>query len=280
LQLVTWNIQWGLGLDGRVDLDRIVDTARALADFDVLCLQEVADGFVDLQGHAGDDQFAEIARRLPGYTCIEGVNVDLPGGPRGRKRFGNAIMTRLPVGRVLRHALPWDIDPTTRNMPRGVLDVEVEAPSGPIRIMTTHLEYFSPNLRAAQVAGIREIVRRNLARAATPPLEGTGTYAMGRGTPHTILTGDFNMRAEDPVRKLLTDDVADGGAGLADAWQHLNPHVAQPPSFCIADQTYGPPHCCDFVLLSDSLRPRLRRMRTDTQTRASDHQPVLVELDL
>src|SRR5512142_1619409 len=45
MKLVTWNIQWGLGLDARVDLARIVSTARELADFDVLCMQEVADNF-------------------------------------------------------------------------------------------------------------------------------------------------------------------------------------------------------------------------------------------
>ena len=40
MKLITWNIQWGRGVDGRVDLDRIVRTARAMADFDVLCVQE------------------------------------------------------------------------------------------------------------------------------------------------------------------------------------------------------------------------------------------------
>jgi endonuclease/exonuclease/phosphatase family metal-dependent hydrolase len=39
LKLITWNIQWGLGIDGRVDLERIVRTAREMADFDVICLQ-------------------------------------------------------------------------------------------------------------------------------------------------------------------------------------------------------------------------------------------------
>ena len=33
MKLVTWNIQWGLGVDGRLDLKRIVDDARSLADF-------------------------------------------------------------------------------------------------------------------------------------------------------------------------------------------------------------------------------------------------------
>jgi endonuclease/exonuclease/phosphatase family metal-dependent hydrolase len=45
MKLVTWNIQWCRGCDGRVDPQRIVDDARAFADFDVLCLQEVAANF-------------------------------------------------------------------------------------------------------------------------------------------------------------------------------------------------------------------------------------------
>ena len=71
MKLITWNIQWGRGVDGRVDLERIVRTARALADFDVLCLQEVADHFPGLEGNDERDQFAELSRLLPGYARSE-----------------------------------------------------------------------------------------------------------------------------------------------------------------------------------------------------------------
>jgi endonuclease/exonuclease/phosphatase family metal-dependent hydrolase len=280
MKLITWNIQWGCGMDGRVDLDRIVATAKALADFDVLCLQEVSDGFPDLAGSAGENQFREIATRLPGFAAVEGVNVDLPGESGGRKRFGNMILSRLPVGRILRHALPWEADPTTRNMPRGLLDVEVSAPGGVVRIMTTHLEYFSPALRQSQVEAIAATVRRNVARAMTPPQAAGGTYAMGQGTASTILTGDFNLRADDPVRARLTTPLASGGAGLHDTWEALHPGVPHPPSFCIADQTYGAPHCCDFLLVSDEVKARLRHIGYETETRASDHQPVLLDIDI
>ena len=30
MKLLTWNIQWGLGMDGRMDLTRIVRTAREM----------------------------------------------------------------------------------------------------------------------------------------------------------------------------------------------------------------------------------------------------------
>ncbi|HET7156658.1 MAG TPA: hypothetical protein VFI87_14945, partial [Hyphomicrobiaceae bacterium] len=65
--------------------------------------------------------------------------------------------------------------------------------------------------------------------------------------------------------------------GLMDAWGVLHPGTPHPPSFCIADQKYGLPHCCDFVLASSGLVPRLRTIVYQTETRASDHQPVLVE---
>src|SRR6185312_8590376 len=97
MKLLTWNIQWGRGLDRRVDLARIVDTARAIAGFDVLCVQEVANNFPDLGGNDDGDQFAELARLLPGYTRVEGYGVDLAGDEGRRRRFGNAIFSRYRV---------------------------------------------------------------------------------------------------------------------------------------------------------------------------------------
>ena len=278
MKLVTWNIQWGLGMDGRVDLARIVREARQLADFDVLCLQEVADGFADLEQSTGENQFAALAGLLPGFTAAEGISVDLPDARGGRQRFGNMILSRLPVGRILRHALPWGADDTTRNMPRSLLEVEVETGSGAVRVMTTHLEYFSPSLRAAQATAIREIYRLAAQRAARPPLPGTGTYARAAVPAATILTGDFNMRPDDPVKLGLSQPGADASSGLFDAWTALHPGRLHPPSFCIADQKYGPPHCCDFIFVSEDLVPKLRRIEYQTETRASDHQPVLIEI--
>ena len=54
MKLVTWNTQWCRGLDDRVDVLRIVDGARSMADFDVLCLQEIAQGFDTMPGQPGD----------------------------------------------------------------------------------------------------------------------------------------------------------------------------------------------------------------------------------
>ena len=35
MKIITWNVQWFCGLDGVVDVARVVDAARAMADFDL-----------------------------------------------------------------------------------------------------------------------------------------------------------------------------------------------------------------------------------------------------
>ena len=69
MKLITWNVQWCRGVDGRVDPARIIAEARSLVDFDVLCLQEIADNFPDprLASNTDEDQFAMLAALLPGY---------------------------------------------------------------------------------------------------------------------------------------------------------------------------------------------------------------------
>ena len=88
--VLTWNVQWCRGVDGRVDPGRILSTARQIADFDVLCLQEVARGFADLEGSTGEDQFRLLADGLPGYTLVEGVATDRLGSGGSRRQFGKA----------------------------------------------------------------------------------------------------------------------------------------------------------------------------------------------
>jgi endonuclease/exonuclease/phosphatase family metal-dependent hydrolase len=279
MQLMTWNIQWGLGLDGRLDLARVVAEARQIADFDVLCLQEVADGFSDLKGSRGENQFEEIARLLPGYTAIEGVALDIPDEAQRRKRFGNMILSRYPVGQILRYTLPWEAD-VTNNMPRVLVEAVVMAPFGPLRVMTTHLEYSSGKLRAAQVEGVREAHRTACARVANPRAAGQGTYALHPTSRSAVLTGDFNMKPGDPTKLRVSAPFEDDTHRLLDTWTVLNGDAPHPNSFCVFDQTYRQPHCCDFVFVSEDLAPRLRNVFYDVNTKVSDHQPAIIELDV
>lgn len=279
MRLITWNIQWARGMDGRIDPARIVAHARRMADFDVLCLQEVAASFPDLPGEASADQFAAFAALLPGFTAVEGVAVDIDDGAGGRKRFGNLLLTRYPVAQALRHLLPWDAAPT-RNMPRLLIEAVATTPLGPIRLMTTHLEYSSATLRAQQVEAAREAHRLASARHRAPRVAGPHTYAMTPSGASALLTGDFNMRPDDPLLARLLAPFDDGTAPLVDVWRAVHGEAAHPFTACIYDQTHGPPACLDFVLATPDLAARARRMVCDGATQLSDHQPLLVEFDL
>jgi endonuclease/exonuclease/phosphatase family metal-dependent hydrolase len=284
MKLLTWNIQWGCGIDGRVDLERIVRTARAMADFDVFCVQEVADNFPRLQGNDDRDQFAELARLLPGYRSVQGYGVDLVGEDGRRRRFGNMIFSRYTLLSVRRHALPWPADPGKPSMPRVAVEATLQAPLGALRITTTHLEYFSDVQRRAQVSRLRslhdEAMQRALREAPPSVQEKNATFDPTPQAKYAILSGDFNFPPEHPAYEDIQQPLASGSPRYRDAWPLVNFRHPHPPTFCVHSRKYAKtPYCCDFLFVSDNLAARVRSVEVDTATEASDHQPVLLEVD-
>ncbi len=275
MNLITWNVQWCLGADGVLDPARIVSHARAIADFDALCLQEVADNFPELGEAPQGDQFRQIAELLPGFEAIAGVALETRDKAGRPKRFGNMMLTRLPVIQVQRHSLPWGAHPN-RNMPRGLLEAVVQGPWGPLRIMTTHLEYSHPNLRRPQIEAIRSLHAQACARSRMEREDGPHTYKRTAQPASAILCGDFNMLPDDPMKLRISEPFADETPCFVDAWAHLNPDTPHPISACIQQPSYALPHCCDYVFATSDLAPRFRAVHYDAATRASDHQPVLV----
>jgi endonuclease/exonuclease/phosphatase family metal-dependent hydrolase len=282
MKLVTWNTQWCCGLDGTVSPERIVDGARELADFDVLCLQEVAQGFDRLPGKPAD-QPAHLAALLPGYQCFFGAAVDEFQPDGRRQRFGNLVATRLPVARVQHHALPWPAAGGVISMPRMCTVVTVLSPLlGAVRVMTTHLEYYSARQRLAQAQALRALHDEACALAAAPPLptDDGGPFQAKCHTPHAVLCGDFNAAASDAAIVAIVSDspCADTGHGFRDAWPLVHAGAPHAPTFRLFDTTYGDdPMACDFVFVSVGLAAQVRKVQVDLQTRASDHQPVFVE---
>ena len=276
--LISWNIQWALGVDGIMDPARIIDHARSMADFDVLCLQEVADNWPELSASPAMDQFATFAALLPGYRAIEGVALETRDQDGRPKRFGNMILTRLPIVQVLRHLLPWPAV-ATNNMPRGLIEAVVMTASGPLRLMTTHLEYSHPAIRQQQVEALRSLHASACARVSLPRNNGLGTYALTASSLSTILTGDFNMKPEDPIKQKISDPFAKGWPRLVDSWEALLGSAPHPLTSCIVDQSFGLPHCCDYIFVTEDLTSRIRRVACDEETRVSDHQPLLIEIE-
>jgi endonuclease/exonuclease/phosphatase family metal-dependent hydrolase len=282
MQLITWNIQWSRGIDGRVDPERIIDDARALADFDVLCLQEVAANFPTLAGSRGENQFELFARLLPDFTPVPIAGVDILGDDGSRRAFGNMILSRFPVERALRHQLPWPPDRGAISMPRTMLEVTLATPLGPIRVMTTHLEYHSGAQRAAQVERIRSLHAEACARSVfTDKRDMSGSpYDAYLHPTRAILTGDFNFRPEDPLHARVQETIDENSPRLVDTWDYLHPDTPHPHNVGLYDREQWPePFTCDYIFASEDLLPRVRAVRVNHETQASDHQPQLLELE-
>jgi endonuclease/exonuclease/phosphatase family metal-dependent hydrolase len=286
MKLITWNVQWCRGVDGRVDPERIVREAKALADFDVICLQEIADNYPAprLGGNDDTDQFECLAELLPGYESIDGVAVDQPADRGRRRRFGNMVLSRLPVKQVYRHLLPFPCDPGVPGMPRIAVEAVIEGPFGDLRVITTHLEWYSRLQRGAQVEDLRRVYAEGHAHARdgriTKGLE-DGPFETFVRPRATVFTGDFNLEYTDALHARMIAPFDDGTPPLHNAWDVLRPGEPYPATFCIYTKMGGPesPELhCDFFFVNDAVVPYLADIRVDQATQASDHQPVILTL--
>ena len=283
MKIITWNIQWCRGCDGRVDPARIVRVARDMADFDVLCLQEVARNYPDLAGSSGEDQFDALAALLPEYTLVEGVATDVLAGGGERRGFGNAVFTRAPVLQAFRHLLPWPADATVPSMQRVAVEVVLDHASGPLRVTTTHLEYYSLRQRTAQVERLRDL-QIEAAGHATAPAEAqnhrTGPIRPMPRPGSSVLTADFNFRPDDALYARLQAPLADGVPAYRDAWPLRHTGKPHAPTLGVNDKRQWPDaaFACDFIFVTEDLAGRVAQVAVNTATDASDHQPVLLEL--
>jgi endonuclease/exonuclease/phosphatase family metal-dependent hydrolase len=280
---LNWNIQWGRGLDGRVDLARTAAVAREF-DADVLCLQEVAVNHPALPGGAGMDQAAWLAHLFLGYESVYGAGSDLPDGLGGRRQFGNLILSRRPILQVFRHLLPWPADPAVSSMQRVAVEAAIDAPDlpgGALRVVTTHLEYYSAAQRAAQVEALRGICDNGYRHAVAPrsTAETDPPFAVLPRGEGCVLCGDFNSPAGAPEHAPLLQPGPDDAPHLQNAWPLVYGAVPPAPTFGVHDRRYiFAPACYDFCFVSSNIAERVKGIEVDGACMASDHQPVLLEL--
>jgi endonuclease/exonuclease/phosphatase family metal-dependent hydrolase len=277
MRLLTWNIQCGKGCDGMTDLARIVRVARATCDADVFCFQEVSAGFSRHDG--GGDQSAELAALLPGYVPIFRPAIETVDRAGTLHRFGNMTLSRLPVVQINNHILPWPGAGTGRSMRRHALEVTVQAAFGAVRIVNTHLEYYSVAQREAQITRLLELQEDASASPKAPTRGPDEPYESQTVAASSLMCGDFNFDVADPQHAMI-DRSNRSGLNYRDAWSTVRGDEQRSPTCGLYDhvQWTGGPDCRDFIFATEDLIDRIRRVDVNGITDASDHQPVLIEL--
>jgi len=169
-------------------------------------------------------------------------------------------------------------------MPRVAVEATLQAPMGPMRVTTTHLEYYSDVQRRAQARALRLIHEEACGRAALEPRwqnqESNVTFDPTPQSAAAILTGDFNFPPENRAYEEIQQPLAGGAPAYRDAWVLAHGRKPHAPTFCLHQRDYGDaPYCCDFVFVSEPLARRVRSIEANLETRDSDHQPLLLELD-
>jgi endonuclease/exonuclease/phosphatase family metal-dependent hydrolase len=246
LRVVNYNIHTGIGSDGRLDLDRTIETLRGF-DADVIGLEEV-----DVHWAARSDwrdQAHEIARGLDMEVFFAPIyRLDPPAEGEPMREYGLAVLTDLPVLSTEDHLLTrlstQSSDPVPEPAP-GFPEVVVNARGAIVHVYATHLDYRAdPSVRAMQVDDTLQILDEDGERA------------------QQVLVGDFNAPPDAPeLAPLWTElidswDVAGQGAGLT------YPAV-------------DPVKRIDYVTHS----PNVETVDAEVvDTIASDHRPVVADL--
>jgi len=266
--VVSWNIQNGKGCDGVIDLARIARVVRAMGECDVACLQEIARNDPDWDN--GADQVSQLKSLFAGFTPVFGAALSRGG----ERQYGNLILSRLPVLQYFNHLLPHPGEGGIKHMQRVAVEVVVRAVWGPVRVVTTHLEYYSARHRAAQIARLREIQDEVAANEATPPKALGSPYDAVPRPASLVLCGDFNLAPDDAEYQALFRPP------LLDAWRVLRKGEEDPETTGLHDRRQWPMggHCRDYFAVTPDLLPRLRAIEMDAASDASDHQPLRLVL--
>ncbi|HJQ57638.1 MAG TPA: endonuclease/exonuclease/phosphatase family protein [Vineibacter sp.] len=279
----SYNIHFGLGRDQIYDVGRVADVVAAA---DVICLQEVAQGWA-LSGFA--DQAAEIAGRLNRFAWFHGPfdadssTIDAGGKVVNRRRtFGNAVISRWPIREARGHLLPKTALPAEFDLQRGMVETVVVAPSGALRVYSLHLSHLAPEQRLPQVRAALALVHSARDRGGAWDNRASDLFVFDEPAapvpPAAIVMGDFNFTHADPEYPVICGPMDAAGRraipadGLVDAWAAAG-NVEDRDS-------YPGEGRIDHCFVTADLAGKVRRAWIDDASPASDHYPLFVEIDV
>lgn len=161
MRVLCWNLHHGVGEDGKLDLTRIADVIKA-AKPDLVALQEV-DNQCARSGKV--DQAAELAK-LTGMNGVFGKAMDFQGGG-----YGQAILSRFPLGETKVHVLPG------KGEPRIAFEAIVSIGNKQTKFVSVHLDLDAAQ-RLEQAKTLAGIIS-----AKQEPVILCGDFNDGRGSP-------------------------------------------------------------------------------------------------
>jgi len=294
MKIVTYNIQFGLGKDGRYNLERI---AGEVDGADIIALQEVERHWQ----RSGDvDQPEMLGRFLPKYYWAYGPYFDVDARTclasgrinNVRRQFGNMILSKTPILSTRLYPLPKSNLRHYHNMAVGVFEGVVTLQNdGALRIYNAHLGARSKQDRVAQIETIRDIIRRAPAEGGAWTSRHTSSLWKENAAPPPmpvpfVLLGDFNLEAKNPEYGHLTGPM-DGDpeqvttqAGFIDTWVAAG-HDQNDGSTYTDDPSSRNDKGMriDFAFIDESMKKRVLGARIDEEAQGSDHQPYWLDLD-
>lgn len=283
MRLVSYNIQYGIGRDGRFDLARIADSIR---EADIIALQEVTRG---LDRNGGADLVGLLGDLLPRHFPVFGAGVDVDAGSgmadgrvvTRRLQFGNMILSRWPILAARNLLLPRTRSFDRGNLQRGALEALISTPLGPLRVYSIHLDHLHHEERLRQIRHLKE-------RIYAYPLEGGAvTGAVEYGSPELphpedfVLLGDFNMTPDSPEYELMAGgiDYAQGRLTVAHHPVDASRIDGGETVSWIDSQHPERRSRLDYCFVSAALASRVRKAWIDSDATGSDHLPVWVEME-
>ncbi len=287
MRLMSWNIQWAKGVDGRVDPERIAAYLEAQQP-DLIALQEVCRHYPANTGDSPPDQpawFEQRFRTLGGrawQTIFSPATDRFHPATGQRQQFGNLLASHYPIAEVRHHPLPRPPDPACLSSSRAALELLLQTPLGWLRLITTHLEYYSPIQRQAQAAYLRHLHQEGCDGYHSPPQTPNSSDTPLRTLPttdQTLICGDLNAPPDNPAIRQLFEPFPSPTPPLFDGWHARYPNHPHPPTLGVhpAAGDTRPPLCMDYLIGTAHLLQQIERITVDPTITASDHQPLIID---
>lgn len=290
MKCVSYNIQYGTGKDGAIDLARI---ATEIGDADIIALQEVerhnsTTGMVD--------QVDALSELFPSHYVAYGAGVDLDASIKDqtgrvqnrRRQFGNMLLSKTPIISSRNHLLPkYGMDGPLA-VQRSALEGVIDSPMGLIRVYSIHLGHAAAAERVIQIRNLLRIIRN-------APRNG-GVWSGRHVSKHwtadgpmppmpspALLMGDFNLQPNSAEYEQLVDpsDPKYGKLtrldGLVDLWTHLGHNLDGPETKTCPDDRGD--MRIDYAFATLDLAAKAASMHVDQQAQGSDHQPIYIEFE-